>query len=75
MSIDFKSNFFTGGAKPAPEQTPAPPTQAMEILWANDPKFRVDFGQWLYENYSSLVDEYKTHGRFLSLKETENPLE
>ena len=46
------------------------------IQWVNDPQYRVSFGQWLAANFDSLVSEYKTHGRFLTLQEIEaSPLE
>jgi hypothetical protein len=67
--LDFKQNFFTS-AKPA---------QTMpEIAWVNDPKYRRNYGMWLYENFDSLTHEYKTYGRFLSLHEiqdTDSPLD
>jgi hypothetical protein len=69
MPIDFKPNFFTGdGTKPAP----VPTTQLLQIALVNDPKFRERFGMWLYDSYSELMEEYKTYGRFLSLKEIES---
>ena len=55
--LDFKPNFFTT-AKPAPTMP--------EIQFCNDPKFRRDFGIWLYERFNSLTEEYKRHGRFLT---------
>jgi hypothetical protein len=46
------------------------------IQFMNDPKYRAAYGRWLYDNFDSLVAEYNTHGRFLSLQEIEsNPLE
>jgi hypothetical protein len=67
--MDIKPNFFSSTAKPAPVTMPV-------IQWVNDPKYRRDFGQWLYENFDTLISEYKTHGRFLSLQELQDsPLE
>jgi len=62
------SNFFSGNAKPAPV------SMAM-IQWVNDPAYRVKQGMWCYENFPDLVNEYKIHGRFLTLAETEKILE
>jgi hypothetical protein len=58
--MDIKQNFFTS-AKPAPTMP--------EIQFANDPKFRSSYGQWLSDNFEELVAEFKTHGRFLTLAE------
>jgi hypothetical protein len=72
MSIDFKPNFFTGSAA---NPAPVPQVQMLQIAFSNDPKFRADFGGWLYDNFSELAREYKTYGRFLPLSELNNPLE
>ena len=64
--LDFKPNFFSA-SKPA--------QQMLSIAFCNDPKYRAAFGQWLYDNFSDLVNEYKIHGRFLTLAETEKILE
>jgi len=61
--LDLKQNFFTSAA-PAPSMP--------EIMWANDPLYRREYGSWLYENYETLIAEYKRYGRFLSLSEVEN---
>jgi hypothetical protein len=69
MAIEYKPNFFS-------KQAASAPSLASQIAWANDPKFRAEFGGWLYDNFSDLVAEYKKHGRFLTLQElSENPLE
>ena len=68
---DPKAPFFY-----KPVATKAPPVTMPVIQWVNDPQYRVSFGQWLAENFDSLVSEYKTHGRFLTLQEIEaSPLE
>lgn len=72
MALDFKPNFFTGKAAPAPSPGA---TQMMQIAWSNDPIFRRSFGMWLYAEFDTLMAEHKQHGRFLSLQEIENPLE
>lgn len=64
--LEVKPNFFTS-AKPAPSMP--------EIVFANDPKYRASFGRWCYDNFDSLVAEFKLHGRFLTLAETEKILE
>ena len=64
--MDIRQNFFTS-AKPAPTMP--------EIMFVNDAKYRASFGMWLYDNFFDLVSEYKTHGRFLTLDETEKILE
>jgi hypothetical protein len=67
--LEIKHNFFTS-AKPAPQQ------QMLQIAFSNDAKLRARFGEWLADNFDTLVDEYKTYGRFLTLKEIqENPLD
>jgi hypothetical protein len=66
MAIDFKPNFFS---------SPPPETQMLQIAFSNDPQFRARFGQWCYDNFDVLVEEYKKHGRFLTLAETEQILE
>jgi hypothetical protein len=64
---EIKENFFR--AKPEPVTTSL-------IQWMNDPVYRAHFGMWCHQNFDALVDEYKTHGRFLTLKEIENnPIE
>ena len=71
MSKEIKPNFFTGNAQPAPVSLPL-------IQFMNDPRYRAGYGAWLYDNFDSLVDEYKYYGRFLRLSEfqdTDNPLD
>jgi len=61
--------FYKEAAKPAPVTMPV-------IQWVNDPQYRASFGLWLHKNFDSLVNEFKTHGRFLTLQEIEaSPLE
>ncbi len=64
--MDIKPNFFTKAAT-------APAPSMSQIMFANDAKYRAAFGLWCYNNFSSLVDEYKKHGRFLSLHEITDP--
>jgi len=65
--MDIKPNFLVGSAVPKQEM--------LQIAFCNDAKLRASFGQWLYDNFSDLVNEYKIHGRFLTLAETEKILE
>lgn len=65
--LEIKQNFFTA-AKPAPQQ------QMLQIAFSNDAKLRAKFGEWLYENFDILADEFKYYGRFLTLDEINNPL-
>ena len=70
---DPKAPFFY-----KPVSTKAPPVTMPVIQRVNDPQYRISFGQWLAANFDSLVSEYKTHGRFLSLKEfqdSDSPLD
>ena len=62
---EIKENFFR--AKPVAVSMPL-------ILWMNDSAYRRDYGRWLYENFNLLVAEFKKHGRFLTLKETEDSI-
>jgi hypothetical protein len=71
MAIDFKPNFFAGSATPAAKTASA----MLQISFVNDPKFRARVGAWLYENFDAFAAEYKRHGRFLTLAETEQILE
>ena len=64
--MDIKPNFFS--------KTSAAPAVSMPVIqFVNDPKYREDFGFWLYENFDELVAEYKKYGRFLSLSELQDP--
>lgn len=63
---DIRQNFFTGAA---------PQQQMLQIAFVNDPKLRARFGEWLYDNFDILSDEFKYYGRFLSLDEINNPLD
>jgi hypothetical protein len=65
---EIKENFYKSAAKPV--------VTLPVIQFLNDPEYRRDFGHWLYKNFDLLVDEYKTHGRFLTVKEIDNnPIE
>lgn len=58
---DIKQNFFSSQA--------APKQEMIQVVLANDPKFRAAFGLWCYDRFDELVQEYKTHGRFLTIQE------
>lgn len=59
-------NFYKpAAAKPAPVTMPL-------IQWMNDPGYRRDYGMWLHQNFDLLANEYKIHGRFLTLRETQD---
>jgi hypothetical protein len=66
MTLEVRPNFFTKAA------TAPAPTMA-QVMFTNDPKYRRDYGMWLYERFNSLTDEYKLHGRFLTLSEINDP--
>jgi hypothetical protein len=69
--MEIKTNFFMKAA------TAPAPTMA-QVMFTNDPKYRRDYGMWLYGRFEDLVAEYKLHGRFLSLAEiqdTDSPLD
>ena len=62
---EIKENFF---------KKPEPVTMTL-IQFLNDPEFRVGFGLWCHKHFDSLTSEFKTHGRFLTLKEINSHLE
>ena len=63
--MDIKANFFS--------KTSAAPAVSMPVIqFVADPKYREDFGMWLYENFDDLAREYKAYGRFLSLSELQD---
>ena len=73
--MDIIPNFFVGSGQ-AKVEKPRPQYEMLQIAFANDPHLRRDFGLWLYERFDTLVAEYKTHGRFLSLQELhDSPLD
>lgn len=68
--MDIFPNFFT---KAAVAPAPSPAVTGLQIAFVNDPKFRAEFGMWLYERFTGLSSEYKKHGRFLTLHEITDP--
>ena len=74
--MDIVPNFFVGSGQAAKPEKPRPKYEMLQIAFTNDPKLRASFGAWLYEQFDTLVAEYKKYGRFRTLQElTENPLD